>query len=108
MFNVKGRCKSTAEIDESFVLVGSLLDDQLVDKIKQGKYVNFAKLIPKDRIAIEEDDRMEWVTSKRYGMYLAPVSQRESTTISKISGIRPSGSTPRFMLLTIRVGVQNY
>ena len=48
-------------VDESYVVVGAHLDENMVSKISEGKYVDFSKLIPHDRIVAEEDVRMEMV-----------------------------------------------
>ena len=46
-------------VDEEYSAVGGHLDDGIVNKIKHGEYVDFAKLLPRDRIAIEEDNRLQ-------------------------------------------------
>ena len=48
----------TAIVDKGYVVVGAHLDDQLVEKIKAGSYVDFGKLIPRDKV-IEDEGRME-------------------------------------------------
>ena len=45
---------ASAIIDEGYVVVGAHLDDQMVAKIKKGEYVDFGKLIPRDRVVEEE------------------------------------------------------
>ena len=45
-------------VDEEFTLIGSHLDDITRHRIASGEYVDFVKLIPKDRILTEED--REW------------------------------------------------
>ena len=45
-------------IDEGYIVVGAHLDDQMISKIKAGEYVDFGKLIPRDKI-IDDDGRME-------------------------------------------------
>ena len=44
----------TALVDEGYIVVGAHLDEAMVAKIRNGEYVDFGKLIPKDRV-IEED-----------------------------------------------------
>ena len=48
-------------MDDDFMLVGSQVDEITYTKIIEGKYVNFGKLIPKDRETVEEDQRLEMV-----------------------------------------------
>ena len=50
-----------SEADEDFLLVGSHIDQTMRQKIERGEYVDFAKLIMKDRIAYEEEKKMELV-----------------------------------------------
>ena len=42
-------------VDEDYCTVRSHLDDVIIGKVKRGEYVNFAKLLPQDKLAIEED-----------------------------------------------------
>ena len=46
-------------VDEEYCTVRSHLDEALIGKIKRGEYVNFAKLLPRDKIAMEEDNRIQ-------------------------------------------------
>ena len=46
-------------VDEEYSVVGGHLDESLINKIKRGEYVDFGKLLPKDRIAVEEDNRLQ-------------------------------------------------
>ena len=46
---------SSALVDESYIVVGGHLDEVMIEKISKGDYVDFAKLIPRDKIASEED-----------------------------------------------------
>ena len=63
------------------MLVGSHIDDTVKRKIGAGEYIDFAKLMPCDKINSEEDSRTEMVN--RGGMsYWVPVSDRENTQIT--------------------------
>ena len=46
-------------VDEEYSSVGSHLDEATVNKIKRGEYVDFAKLLPRDRLSIEEDNHLQ-------------------------------------------------
>ena len=60
------------------------MDDNTRHKIGNAEYVDFAKLMPKDRVANEDDQRMEIVN--RGGMtYWLPVGDHEGTVISNYS-----------------------
>ena len=66
-------------VDENFIAVGAYLEDTLVSKIKRGDYVDFSKLIPKDRILSEEDQRPEMVIRGGRTFYV-PVNDSPSIT----------------------------
>ena len=67
--------------DEDYLIVGNHIDEALKRKIGNGEYVDFAKLMPKDRVGVDDDNRMEMVN--RGGMsFWVPVSEREVTSIS--------------------------
>ena len=67
------------KIDQDYQLVGSHIDQATREKIEQGEYVDFGKLLPKDCILAEEDERLELVF-KQGKTYWSPVS--ESITIN--------------------------
>ena len=69
----------TSDMDESYMIVGAHVDTAMVEKMQKGEYVDFGKLIPKDRILAEEDQRLEMII-KGGRTYYVPVS--ESTAIS--------------------------
>ena len=48
-------------MDDDFMLVGSHVDEVTYTKIIEGKYVDFGKLIPWDKVIVEEDQRLEMV-----------------------------------------------
>ena len=41
--------------------MGSHLEPQLIERIQRGEYMDFGKLVPKDRIMIEEYQRLEMI-----------------------------------------------
>ena len=62
-------------LDEDYLMKGNHLDESTRKKIINGEYVDFSKLMPKDRISLEEDHRMEMVS--RGGMSFWCLWQRE-------------------------------
>ena len=46
-------------VDKEYTSVGSHVDEAIMVKIRKGEYVDFAKLLPKDRIAVKEDHRLQ-------------------------------------------------
>ena len=51
----------TAIVDEGYIVVGAHVDEATISKIKKGEYVDFGRLIPRDRVIAEEDGRMEMI-----------------------------------------------
>ena len=83
--NVPGIIKQfahTALIDEEYITVGNHVDEVTLSKIKKGDYVDFGKLIPKDRILAIEENRMELIMKGGHTYYV-PVS--ESTEINSFN-----------------------
>ena len=60
IYEVTGKT-CTSRIDEEFMLVGANVNKSVQEKIIAGQYVNFAHLLPKDRIAEEEEKKYELV-----------------------------------------------
>ena len=74
----------SALLDEDYLIVGSHVDEITRRKIGSGEYVDFSKLMPKDRVNLEEDVRMEMIN--KGGMsYWVPMSERDNTVISSYS-----------------------
>ena len=71
------------KIDDDFLVVAAHVDPTTCDKIVKGEYVDFAKLIPRDRIASEDNHRMEMVNRGGHS-YWVPVADREKTDINSI------------------------
>ena len=71
-----------ARADQDYLMIGAHLDDNIQSKIIKGEYVDFGKLIPKDRIMSEEEDRLELVV-RNGRTFWTQVS--ESITISNFS-----------------------
>ena len=63
-------------VDESYMVVGTHVDETLKRKIINHEYVDFARLLSRDRVSREEDNQMELV-SRGGTTYFVPVSDRE-------------------------------
>ena len=66
-----------AVVDENYVIIGGHLDENLRNKIFNHEYVDFARLLPKDRMQREEDHRME-IINRNGATFFVPVSDRET------------------------------
>ena len=60
-------------VDEEYSAIGSHLDESLTEKIKSGAYVDFSKLLPRDRLTIEEDNRLQPYVKDRQVFWQPPV-----------------------------------
>ena len=74
------RSDFTAKMDEDYLVIGAHVDECTQAKITKGEYIDFGKLIPKDKIVSEEDGWMELIM-KNGKAYWVPVTG-ESTNIS--------------------------
>ena len=66
----------TTSVDENYMMLG-FIEESLFDKIIKHEYVDFARLIPKDKLLMEEDNRMELV-SRGGSTFFVPVADRET------------------------------
>ena len=68
--------QSIARIDQDYQLVGNHnhIDELTKEKIIRGDYVDLGKLLPKDKVLAEEDDRLELVV-RQGKTYWTPVSE---------------------------------
>ena len=71
-------------VDEDYLLVASHIDNLTFNKIITDDYVDFSKLIPKDRILQEEDQRLEVVVRAGH-TYWVPANERDTTSIHSFS-----------------------
>ena len=82
--NHPGTLVHTSEIDDNYVVIGAHIDQISRNKIVNHEYIDFARLIPKDKIIKDEDHCMELVS--RAGMtYFVPVSDREGSVINSFA-----------------------
>ena len=53
----------SAYVDEEYLVMGSHLDEAIIKKIKNHEYVDFAKLLPRDKLQVEDEgfQRMELI-----------------------------------------------
>ena len=75
----------TSMVDESYLAAAAHVDDGTREKIVAGQYINFARLLPKDRIQmLDEENRLECVV--RGGeTYFVPALDRNSPTIGSFN-----------------------
>ena len=73
-----------AKMDEDYMVIGAHLDELVQKRIVSGDYVDFGRLIPRDRIISEEDERMELVL-KNGKAFWTPVASTETANINCFS-----------------------
>ena len=56
-------------VDENYLVIGSHVDAAMQEKIKRGEYIDFAKLIPRDR-PVHDDHRLELVSKGGHTYFL--------------------------------------
>ena len=83
MLDVNSDFVHSAMVDESFLLVVSHIDQITYDKIVNGEYVDFSRLIPKDKVLIEEENKMQLV-NKDGQIFFVPANS-DKTSISNFS-----------------------
>ena len=52
----------TAIMDEDYLIVAAHVDETLESRVCNGDYVDFSRLIPRDRVQMEQDNRIELLT----------------------------------------------
>ena len=63
-------------VDEEYSIVGEHIDSNLRDRIVAGEYIDFARLLPRDRLAFQEDgQRMEMINKNGMSFWL-PIRDR--------------------------------
>ena len=75
---------STGMGDLQHHVVANYIEDSLRMRIENGEYVDFARLLPRNRVLLEEDTRMELV-NKNGHTYFVPASSHGSADSAVIS-----------------------
>ena len=74
----------SAYCDEEYLVIGSHLDENMCKKIINFEYVDFAKLLPRDKLAAEDNQRMQLINKDGMSFWV-PVSDRDQTSINSFS-----------------------
>ena len=59
------------DVDENYLMIGNYVEDHIRERIENGEYVDFARLLPRDRMEIQEDTKME-IVSRNGRTYFVP------------------------------------
>ena len=68
-------------VDKEYSAIGSHLDDIMINKIKEGAYIDFVKLLLRDRLSIEEDNRLQPIVKDRQ-VFWQPLQENPSQGIT--------------------------
>ena len=68
----------SALVDQNYLTVAAHVSKVTKAKIHNFEYVDFSKLLPRDKVVDEEDDRMTWVNKGGFPMMI-PAADREAT-----------------------------
>ena len=79
--NVKCPAVDINSIDQDYQMIDAHIDDTIRGKIQNLKYVDFSRLISKNRVLREDEQRLE-IISKDGQTFLSPVADRESIQIN--------------------------
>ena len=80
----EGNLLHSVIVDEEYTAIASHVDNALRRRIILGEYVDLVRLLPKDKVQVEEEQRMEIVN--RGGMsFWVPINDRNSQSISNIA-----------------------
>ena len=61
-------------VDETYMSVGAHVDAATKQKIIEGQYIDFAKLIPKDKVLAEDDQKVQ-IVMRNGGTYFVPANE---------------------------------
>ena len=72
-------------VDEDYSIIGNHLDESTKQKIIEGAYVDFVKLIPRERINVTEDQKRMEIVVRNGQTFFQPVAERENVSINSIN-----------------------
>ena len=72
------------EVDQDYLVVGNYVDESIRSRIENGEYVDFSRLLPRDWLMLEEDNRME-IVNHNGKTYFVPASDSDPSGITNFS-----------------------
>ena len=82
-FNQPNLGNNPALIDENYLVVGNYIEGHIHQRIEEGGYVDFANLLPRDRMILDEN-RME-IMNKNGKTFFVPANDLDNTGITNFS-----------------------
>ena len=74
VFDIRSDFMHSAMVDEQYTMIGSHLDDNIRTKIEKGEYVDFSKLIGKDRLNEDEAGARYQMIVQNGRQFWAPIN----------------------------------
>ena len=74
----------SAYVDEEYLVIGSHVEESLCKKIVNHEYADFGRLLPRDTVSVEEDQRMELVNRNGVSFWM-PVANRDTGSINNFA-----------------------
>ena len=98
-----------AIVDKDFLVVGNYIEKYIKQKIKNGEYIDFAHLLPRDRMEMEEEGRME-IVNRNGRTYFIP-AQDSGGTMGQFQtspgGNRHFAFSPIFIVPNFLIGLRS-
>ena len=72
-------------VDEDYLVVGNYVEEHIRQRIENGEYVDFARLLPRDRLLMEEEGRLEIVNRNGRTFFVPATDSTDTGGISNFS-----------------------
>ena len=79
-FDMRNSYVHSAMVNETYMMVASHLDELTIKKIEQGDFVDFLRLIPKDKVVSESEETEMKMIMKEGKTFYVPVRDGQSIT----------------------------
>ena len=77
-------CQSQS-VDDNYLVIGLHVDEIIQSKIINHQYIDFARLLPRDHIAREDDQQCLEIVSKDGKTFFSPISECETMAITNFN-----------------------
>ena len=79
--NICNELACTILVDNDYQVLGNHLDENIKRKIVQHEYIDIARLLPRDHVKVENDNRLEMI-NQNSRTYWVPYSDRDNLAIT--------------------------
>ena len=79
LIDIERQFVHSAMCDEEYYVLAAHLDEGVCEKIGKGQYLDFAKLVPKDRLIVEEEQKLQMLI-KNGQTFWVPVNEGSAIT----------------------------